>query len=235
VSSDSEHLGVANEAQYWFLLNVLEANPGTDSVDVLTRRAEMLEDGVATAELVNEFESVDHTSMLSELSALRSKFWNLEQSHIQQRLNALSKTKFADVNHAAKKLNKVAGQLDSIKSLKTHKKVEEKFFRAFCDVLVSNPRAANTIRETQLRWMRPEKNPGYKKANKSIKKTAYAIKESAQKVYYLEKAWLDEILEFDPKKEIEDESQNILIGAGLIVIAVALVMLTVIAIQAILK
>jgi len=128
----------------------------------------------------------------------------------------------SDISASATRLQDVMAVRDKIMKLAREPFTSEHFFKEFCRTLVSSPSTANEIRESQLRWMRPENNPAYYNAMVAIKANAAGIRDHAPEIFELESNWLNEILEFDSNVELEDEGSNTLLGCALMITIVFL-------------
>jgi hypothetical protein len=206
-----------DEHQVAFLRNMLAANPQDDARKILRQRAMYLENpDIVLAEVIDDESYDPRVRAQMMLNEVRDEFWTMDQQRLYFKLRLLSQSGFADIVAATRKLEALAAQRESLMGLPQSYVLDLNFYTAFCRVLTASPAEANQIREQQLRWMRPENNPAYLTANHAIKHTAGIICNLLPAVYQIEASWLNEILDFDPAHEMEDQSYHSMLGFGLL-------------------
>lgn len=216
---------MADSQQRAFLTLALSFNPYDEPGRILNQCRKFTQCGPdeVLIEVVGDSTDDPYASAQYQLKNLRARFWVNSVVQRSQQIQLLESSTFPDIRAQAKRLGLVASRFDKLRSLERQVFMNEKFFREFCKVLVSSPSEANRVREAQLRWMRPVNNEGYIAATEAIQTSANLIRIHAPEVFQLERAWLNELLEFEPQSELVDESANSVIGWMFIVMAFALI------------
>lgn len=205
-----------NEAyQQDYLQKVLALDPRSMAEVILRQRREFLQLGdVFVAEFADDVgDDIDlRTRMLQRLNEVRREFWILDAKQLTLQLSCLQSVDHVETRTAAARLQQVAVHRDSIRTLLTEPNVHPSFAKALARILVASPAEANRLREAEHRWMRPEQNARFEVARRAVQGTAHFIQANYPGVFELEEAWLTELLDYDPREELVNESGNVLLG-----------------------
>lgn len=205
-----------------YLRECLSLDPRSEAAAILAvRRGYLAPQEPLEAQLADDGEPTDpRTQALEHLQSLRQRFWSAPVGELQRRLEALAKVPFADVATAAARLREVVAQRETLRQLQHDPRIHPAFMKALAEIVIAAPTKANRLREQQLRWMRPEQNPGFQSALTAMRNTAQLLQHSYPAVFALEEGWLTEILTYDPIEETLNVSAYNLLGLGMVVIAV---------------
>ena len=206
---------MSDSRQRDYLRGVLALDPGSEAELILRRRREFLEPSdVIMAESVEDpSDDVDlRTRMRNRLNDLRRDFWNISDEQLAQRLPALQRVEHAETVAAAARLQQVAEHRQSLHRLYAEPGVQPAFVRALAEILIAPQAEANRLREREHRAMRPDQNKQYETAWRAAQTTARVIRSRYPQVFSLEEAWLTELIEYNPIKETENETANVIYG-----------------------
>lgn len=208
-----------------YLREVLALDPRDDAEQILAIRHSFLRpDGVVSAVLADDSEPDDVRSrLLARLNAIRRDFWQLSDAELAQRLTALQQVSQPEIVAAAARLQQVAQLRGDLRALAADRETHPTFVRALGQILIAPAAEANSLREHEQSWMRPEQNPEFLTARYVIFRTLQRMRDQYPRLFALEEAWLTELLQFDPIEETENHAA--LTVAGLAIIVSALVAL----------
>ena len=206
--------GLADSQQRAFLNLMLDVNPFDEAGRILNQCTVFshCDPEDVMVEVVAGRTGDPYATAQFQLKYLRRRFWEMSAEQRLREIQSLETSSFADVRAQGKRLKIVASHLDQLRSLERERYMNAKFFAEFRRVLICGPAEANRIREAQLRYMSPVNNHGYMNATKAIQSSANLIKSRAPEVFQLERAWMNELIVFKPKKELVDESSNAALG-----------------------
>lgn len=212
-----------NEREY--LQAMLRMQPSIEADRMLTQRRRFLAsrelaDGEILA--VEVAEESSRPTMLQSLADIRKQFWTLPAYGMHQQLKRLAAVPYPDVATAAKRLLAVSAQRDAFHRLASDPQVHPAFAQALRKIAASTPAQANPLREQQLGFLRPNKNPHYQAAQQAIQLAIRRLVQQYPGIYALEQTWLSELYNYDPQWDIErdDDVNNFDAISGLIVLAV---------------
>ena len=198
-----------------YLRQILALDPGTEAEAILGRRREFLEpsDVIMAESVEDESDDVDlRTRMRNRLNELRRDFWSISDDELAQRLPALQGVEHAETVAAAARLQQVAEHRQSLHRLHAEPGVQSAFVKALAEILIAPQAEANRLREREHRAMRPDQNKQYETAWRAAQSTARLIRSRYPTLFKLEEAWLNELLEYNPIEETENETANVIYG-----------------------
>ncbi|QEG43832.1 hypothetical protein UC8_58890 [Roseimaritima ulvae] len=208
-----------------YLQGMLHMQPSIEANEMLSRRRQFLASReLAEGEIlaVEVAEESSRPTMLQSLADIRKQFWTLPAHGMYQQLKQLAAAPYPDVATAAKRLLAVSTQRAAFHQLASDQQVHPAFAQVLRKIAVSTPAQANPLREQQLGFLRPNKNPHYQAAQTAIQSAIRRLMRQYPGIYALEQTWLNELYNYDPQWDIErdDDVNNFDVISGLIVLAV---------------
>lgn len=198
-----------------YLARQFELDPLQDAALMLQRRRWRLDEGaVLLAEVVDQQREPvdDRTRLRQQLNKLRRDFWTLPAEELTHQLHTIRQAGFAETATAAAHLARVVKQRDAVRQIQTDQRLHPSFAQALARIVTAPAAEANQLREREHRWMRPEQNASWHKAQLAIQRSVRLIRTHYPGVYALEDAWFGELLQYNPAEEKDNDAVDSLVG-----------------------
>lgn len=204
-----------------YLVASLNANPVYDAASIIARRQRLL--GRSSGEPTgpgDERREARRAAIAARLDQIRGEFWTAPLPRLKEKLNALSRSDFPDLDIAVARLRQVAICRPDFVKLAQHRRTNMTLFNAFKAVVVLPPSKAGSMRERANRALA-------KVPPRELRRTIATMKSAFPHLYQLEADWLKQVGRL---KKYSGERRDVLgpvLVAGSVLIGLILLVLVI--------
>ncbi|MFH1303118.1 MAG: hypothetical protein ABIK07_18810 [Planctomycetota bacterium] len=202
---------------------LLNMNPLEHASEILVLRKRFLHPQEHAAKTLDEYADASdrREQIVKNINALKSGFWSLPETTLQQQLEMMDISDFPELTLALSRLKNIAEHRESFLRLKQHPDFFEEFFDQFCKLVLASPREAADLRIAFFNEFLNRSNGASHHKPKAYYRIAQVIQREFPELYALENIWLSQIIAKQKKLKVFGQSEIVMATVAVLVMILA--------------
>lgn len=198
-----------------YLQQQLLLNPLDQAQDIIATRQRFLRRNTQPVESAAQTnESEERNRILKQIEQIRSQFWSLDKTGLQQQLETIDVSAYPDLAVSVTRMQQVASLRKSFQRLEQNPVCFPEFYGQFCSLVIASPREAGELRSRYLDEIRNPPANSKVHSLQSYWRVVKVIELEYPELKVLERFWLNQLsMKSKPRKMSSETLEKLFSGS----------------------